>query len=167
MQYNLTERMAGMALTQVTEMYNQLRQTEAGSGVLGGLDILGPPRGRGPALVGTPPRPVVRHRAAGQGGVRGLAERLGPAHVGRGGLPVVDYIATFRHGAVDDDAFDSFIGSAKSWILAQQLAGDGLLVDASDAGEYDDTGDSFDDSSFDDFGDDRFDDSGGDDTWSE
>jgi hypothetical protein len=166
-QYNLTERMAGMALTQVTEMYNQLRQTEAGSGVLGGLDILGHPEVVAQLSSGRrrDQWSVIERLAKEEFGVSPNVSALRTSAVEA--FRVVDYIATFRDGAVDDDAFDSFISSAKSWILAQQLAGDGLLVDASDAGEYDDTGDSFDDSSFDDFGDDRFDDSGGDDTWSE
>lgn len=137
-QYNLTERMAGMALTQVTEMYNQLRQTEAGSGVLGGLDILGH-------------REVISQLASGRRRDKwSVIERLAKEEFGVSpnvnalrtsaveGFKVVDYIASFTAGVLDEDRFEEFISSAKAWILAQQLAGDGLLVDASDGREADD-----------------------------
>lgn len=133
-QYNLTERMAGMALTQVTEMYNQLRQTEAASGVLGALDILGHPEVVGQLASGRrrDQWSVIERLAKEEFGVSPNVNALRTSAVE--GFRVVDYIADFRAGALDEVAFNEFISSAKAWILAQQLAGDGLLVDAADGG---------------------------------
>lgn len=150
-QYNLTERMAGMALTQVTEMYNQLRQTESDSGVLGGLDILGH-------------REVVAQLSSGRRRDEwSVIERLSKEEFGVApnisalrtsateAFRVVDYIASFRPGRFDDEAFDEFIASAKAWILTQQLAGDGLLVDV--GGAKDESEEEFPDEFPDDIGD--------------
>jgi len=169
-QYNLTERMAGMALTQVTEMYNQLRQTESGSGVLGGLDILGHPEVVGQLSSGRrrDQWSVIERLAKEEFGVSPNVSALRTSAVEA--FKVVDYIAQFREGVVDEDAFDAFIAAAKAWILAQQLAGDGLLVDARDAGGGDGTGDYREyGGNGDGYTDDRFGDEndGGDDTWAE
>lgn len=128
-QYNLTERMAGMALTQVTEMYNQLRQTEVDSGVLGGLDILGHREVVGQLASGRrrDEWSVIERLAKEEFGVAPNVSALRTSAVEA--FRVVDYIATFKPGRFDDEAFDAFIASAKSWILTQQLAGDGLLTD--------------------------------------
>jgi hypothetical protein len=133
LQYNLTERMAGMALTQVTEMYNQLRQTERDSGVLGGLDILSHPEvvsqlssGRRRDLWS-----VIERLAKEEFGVSPNVSALRTSAIEA--FKIVDFMSTFRDGQFDEDAFDAFIASAKSWILTQQLAGEGLLVDASDS----------------------------------
>lgn len=133
-QYNFTERMAGMALTQVTEMYNQLRQTEVGSGVLGALDLLSHPEVVGQLASGRRRDhwSVIERLAKEEFGVSPNVSALRTSAVE--GFKVVDYIASFRPGVLDQDAFEEFIASAKSWILAQQLAGDGLLVDAGDGG---------------------------------
>jgi hypothetical protein len=174
-QYNLTERMAGMALTQVTEMYNQLRQTETGSGVLGGLDILGHPEVVGQLSSGRrrDQWSVIERLAKEEFGVSPNVSALRTSAVEA--FKVVDYIATFREGVVDEDAFDAFIASAKAWILAQQLAGDGLLVDARDAGgggdgtaDYREYGGN-DHGTGNDYTDDRFGEerNGNDDTWPE
>lgn len=138
-QYNLTERMAGMALTQVTEMYNQLRQTEVGTGVLGALDILDHPEVVGQLSSGRRRNQwsVIERLAKEEFGVSPNVNALRTSAVE--GFKVVDYIADFRSGSLDEDAFEDFISSAKAWILAQQLAGDGLLVTAGD-GSHDDTG---------------------------
>lgn len=152
-QYNFTERMAGMALTQVTEMYNQLRQTEVGSGVLGALDLLSHPEVVGQLASGRRRDhwSVIERLAKEEFGVSPNVSALRTSAVE--GFKVVDYIASFRPGVLDQDAFEEFIASAKSWILAQQLAGDGLLVDAGDGGssgqedtdEYADFGDDLED----------------------
>jgi hypothetical protein len=133
LQYNLTERMAGMALTQVTEMYNQLRQTDADSGVLGGLDILGHPEVVGQLASGRrrDQWSVIERLAKEEFSVSPNVSALRTSAVES--FKVVDFVATFRDGQYDEDEFESFIASAKAWILAQQLAGEGLLVDASDS----------------------------------
>jgi hypothetical protein len=132
-QYNLTERMAGMALTQVTEMYNQLRQTDADSGVLGGLDILGHPEVVGQLASGRrrDQWSVIERLAKEEFAVSPNVSALRTSAVES--FKVVDFIASFRDGQFDEEEFDEFISSAKAWILAQQLAGEGLLVDATDA----------------------------------
>lgn len=162
-QYNLTERMAGMALTQVTEMYNQLRQTETGSGVLGAIDILAHSEVVGQLSSGRRRNQwsVIERLAKEEFGISPNVNALRTSAVE--GFKVVDYIADFRPGALDEDAFEEFISSAKAWILAQQLAGDGLLVDAE--GSYDDT----DEASYDDDAEGELDDfaESDDDTWSE
>lgn len=137
LQYNLTERMAGMALTQVTEMYNQLRQTERDSGVLGGLDILAHPEVVGQLSSGRrrDAWSVIERLAKEEFGVSPNVSALRTSAVEA--YRVVDFIATYRPGRVDEDRFEEFIASAKSWILTQQLAGDGLLV----GGERDAAGD--------------------------
>jgi len=148
LQYNLTERMAGMALTQVTEMYNQLRQTETDSGVLGGLDILGHPEVVGQLASGRrrDQWSVIERLSKEEFQVSPNVSALRTSAVE--GFKVVDFISTFRDGQFDEDDFDAFIASAKSWILSQQLAGQGLLVDASDTTS--DTGEpDGDDSSYD------------------
>lgn len=163
-QYNLTERMAGMALTQVTEMYNQLRQTEVGTGVLGALDILDHPEVVGQLSSGRRRNQwsVIERLAKEEFGVSPNVNALRTSAVE--GFKVVDYIADFRSGALDEDAFEDFISSAKAWILAQQLAGEGLLVDAGD-GSYDDD---VDEASYDELDDDLEDVMGSDDdSWSE
>jgi hypothetical protein len=122
-----------MALTQVTEMYNQLRQTERDSGVLGGLDILSHPEvvsqlssGRRRDLWS-----VIERLAKEEFGVSPNVSALRTSAIEA--FKIVDFMSTFRDGQFDEDAFDAFIASAKSWILTQQLAGEGLLVDASDS----------------------------------
>ena len=170
-QYNLTERMAGMALTQVTEMYNQLRQTEVGSGVLGALDILSHDEVVGQLASGRrrDQWSVIERLAKEEFGISPNVNAMRTSAVE--GFRVVDYIADFRPGALDEDAFDDFISSAKAWILAQQLAGDGLLVDAGDGHDPYGTRDEMDDmGELDEFGDDYEDDeteSDDDDLWSE
>jgi hypothetical protein len=138
-QYNLTERMAGMALTQVTEMYNQLRQTEADSGVLGGLDIMNHPEVIGQLSSGRRRDlwSVIERLAKEEFGVSPNVSALRTSAVE--GFKVVEFIATFQPGQFDEDEFESFVDSAKSWILSQQLAGEGLLVGAENTGdeEYD------------------------------
>lgn len=133
-QYNLTERMAGMALTQVTEMYNQLRQTDADSGVLGALDILSQPEVVGQLSSGRrrDQWSVIERLAKEEFQVSPNVSALRTSAVEA--FKVVDYISRFRDGRVDEDEFEEFISSAKAWILAQQLAGDGLLVAAEDLG---------------------------------
>jgi len=134
LQYNLTERMAGMALTQVTEMYNQLRQTEADSGVLGGLDIMSHPEVVGQLSSGRRRDlwSVIERLAKEEFGVSPNVSALRTSAVE--GFKVVEFIAAFKPGQFDEDVFDAFVDSAKSWILSQQLAGEGLLVGADDAG---------------------------------
>ncbi|GAA5026989.1 hypothetical protein ACFQRL_11275 [Microbacterium fluvii] len=157
-QYNLTERMAGMALTTVTEMYNQLRQTDAASGALGALDILGHPEVVGQLASGRrrDQWSVIERLSKEEFGVSPNVNALRTSAVE--GFKVVDYIADFRRSTLDEDAFAEFISSAKAWILAQDLAGDGILGDvASDR-----------DAPVDDEFDDEFDeDDADDDTWSE
>lgn len=163
-QYNLTERMAGMALTQVTEMYNQLRQTEVGTGVLGALDILDHPEVVGQLSSGRRRNQwsVIERLAKEEFGISPNVNALRTSAVE--GFKVVDYIADFRPGALDEEAFEDFVSSAKAWILAQQLAGEGLMVDAG-AGSYDDDG--YEDS-YDEFDDDLEDVTrSDDDSWSE
>jgi hypothetical protein len=141
-QYNLTERMAGMALTQVTEMYNQLKQTETDSGVLGALDILSQSEVVGQLASGRrrDQWSVIERLAKEEFGASPNVSALRTSAVE--GFHVVDYIANFRDGVFDEDAFEAFIASAKAWILAQRLAGDGLLVDPSaDAVASEDTAD--------------------------
>lgn len=163
-QYNLTERMAGMALTQVTEMYNQLRQTEVGTGVLGALDILDHPEVVGQLSSGRRRNQwsVIERLAKEEFGVSPNVNALRTSAVE--GFKVVDYIADFRSGVLDEDTFEDFISSAKAWILAQQLAGEGLLADAGDGSYEDDV----DEASYDEFDDDLEDVTGSDDdSWSE
>lgn len=106
--------------------------------MLGGLDILGH-------------REVISQLASGRRRDKwSVIERLAKEEFGVSpnvnalrtsaveGFKVVDYIASFTAGVLDEDRFEEFISSAKAWILAQQLAGDGLLVDASDGREADD-----------------------------
>jgi hypothetical protein len=134
LQYNLTERMAGMALTQVTEMYNQLRQTEADSGVLGGLDIMSHPEVIGQLSSGRRRDlwSVIERLAKEEFGVSPNVSALRTSAVE--GFKVVEFISTFQSGQLDEDAFEEFVDSAKAWILSQQLAGEGLLVGADDTG---------------------------------
>jgi hypothetical protein len=145
LQYNLTERMAGMALTQVTEMYNQLRQTDRTSGTLGGLDILGHPE-------------VVAQLSSGRRKDEwSVIERLSKEEFSVSpnvsamrtsaveGFKVTDFIATFAPGTFAEDRFDAFIASAKAWILAQQVAGQGLLMTPDRGGDDDGTGEYGDD----------------------
>lgn len=140
LQYNLTERMAGMALTQVTEMYNQLRQTDRASGALGGLDVLAHPE-------------VVAQLSSGRRRDEwSVIERLAKEEFSTApnvsalrtsaveAYRVVDYLADFTPGRVDEQRFEDFIASAKSWILAQDVAGDGLLVPQDAAEDPDDPG---------------------------
>lgn len=137
-QYNLTERMAGMALTQVTEMYNQLRQTERDSGVLGGLDILSHPEVIGQLSSGRrrDAWSVIERLAKEEFGVAPNVSALRTSAVEA--YKVVDFIASYRPGRIDEDRFEEFIASAKSWILTQQLAGDGLLVTGGEHESVDD-----------------------------
>jgi hypothetical protein len=146
LQYNLTERMAGMALKQVTEMYNQLKQTDPDSGLLGGLDIL-----RHQEVVGQLSSgrrrdewSVIERLAKEEFGTSPNVSALRTSAVE--GFKVVDYIATFKPDNFDETRFNAFIASAKAWILAQQVAGQGLLVPGGDAdaepdeyGEFADT----------------------------
>ena len=44
------------------------------------------------------------------------------------GFKVIDFIATFQPGRSDDTRFEQFIASAKAWILAHNVAGEGLLA---------------------------------------
>jgi hypothetical protein len=145
LQYNLTEHMAGMALKQVTEMYNQLKQTDTDSGLLGGLDILRHPE-------------VVAQLSSGRRRDEwSVIERLAKEEFGASpnvsalrtsaveGFKVVDFIATFKPENFDENRFNAFIASAKAWILAQQVAGQGLLVSSEEEpgeeqGEYDEYG---------------------------
>jgi hypothetical protein len=135
LQYNLTERMAGMALKQVTEMYNQLEQTDKDSGLLGGLDIL-----RHPEVVGQLSSgrrrdewSVIERLAKEEFGASPNVSALRTSAVE--GFKVVDYIATFKPENFDETRFNAFIASAKAWILAQQVAGQGLLVPGEDEAE--------------------------------
>jgi hypothetical protein len=128
LQYNLTERMAGMALTQVTEMYNQLRQTDRTTGTLGGLDVLGHPEVV--SQLGSGRRrdewSVIERLAKEEFSVSPNVSAMRTSAVE--GFKVADFIADFKPGTFDEQRFDAFINSAKAWILAQQVAGQGLLL---------------------------------------
>lgn len=128
LQYNLTERMAGMALKQVTEMYNQLKQTETGSGLLGGLDLLKHPEVVAQLSSGRrhDEWSVIERLAKEEFGVSPNVSALRTSAVE--GFRVVDFIADYAPGAFDDNRFNAFIASAKAWILAQQVAGQDLVV---------------------------------------
>lgn len=127
LQYNLTERMAGMALTQVTEMYNQLRQTERDSGVLGGLDLLGHPEVIGQLSSGRrrDEWSVIERLAKEEFGTAPNVSALRNSAVD--GARVVQFVAEFEPGRSDEAGFVEFVRSARRWILAQKVAGQGLL----------------------------------------
>lgn len=138
LQYNLTERMAGMALKQVTEMYNQLKQTDPDSGLLGGLDIL-----RHQEVVGQLSSgrrrdewSVIERLAKEEFSASPNVSALRTSAVE--GFKVVDYIATFKPDQFNETRFNAFIASAKAWILAQQVAGQGLVAPGGDADGKDD-----------------------------
>lgn len=142
--YNLTQNMAGMALTQVTEMYNQLTQTDLTGGDLGGLDLMRHPEVIGQLSSGRrrDEWSVIERLAREEFQVvpNISATRRSAAESYR----VIDYIATFRPGRSDILRFEQFVASAKAWILAHNVAGEGLLTtmpeDESAYGDEDDYG---------------------------
>ena len=120
--------MAGMALTQVTEMYNQLTQTDSANGDLGGLDLM-----RHPEVVAQLSSgrrrdewAVIERLAREEFGVLPNISATRTSAVE--GFKVIDFIAAFQPGRNDDSRFEEFIASAKAWILAHNVAGEGLLA---------------------------------------
>jgi len=126
--YNLTQNMAGMALTQVTEMYNQLTQTDQANGDLGGLDLMRHPEVIAQLSSGRrrDEWAVIERLAREEFGVVPNISATRTSAVE--GFKVIDFIATFQPGQSDDSRFEQFIASAKAWILAHNVAGEGLLA---------------------------------------
>lgn len=126
--YNLTQNMAGMALTQVTEMYNQLTQTDQANGDLGGLDLMRHPEVIAQLSSGRrrDEWAVIERLAREEFGVVPNISATRTSAVE--GFKVIDFIATFQPGQSDDSGFEQFIASAKAWILAHNVAGEGLLA---------------------------------------
>jgi hypothetical protein len=126
--YNLTQSMAGMALTQVTEMYNQLTQTDLANGDLGGLDLMRHPEVIAQLSSGRrrDEWAVIERLAREEFGVVPNISATRTSAVE--GFKVIDFIATFQPGRSEDTRFEQFIASAKAWILAHNVAGEGLLA---------------------------------------
>lgn len=143
LQANLSEHMAGMAMLHVTEMYNQLHAEGADAGLLGALDILEHEEVIGQFANGSEKDigPVVRRLASEEFGVAPNVTSIGTS--ADEGLLVFEWLADYRPGQVDDEAFQALVNHGKAWILAQKAAGQGLTGAAPASDE--DTGEEEDD----------------------
>jgi hypothetical protein len=130
LQSNLSEHMAGMATLHVTEMYSQLRAERSDSPNLGALDILEHEEVMAQFASGTDPdvSTVVRRLASEEFSVSPNVGSIGTS--ADQGYKIYEWLADYRPGQVDDQDFWRLIEYGKAWILAQQAAGEGLIVSA-------------------------------------